>query len=124
VGILLAAFGWIFGVIKGLIRPITDLILARSPTIGVSDLPPQIVEEPEGPPALRAARSAEDDDGPWVPMPLAEALKEPERRILLKALEANGWNRQQTADQLGINRTTLYKKMKTFGIDTHERIAG
>jgi len=33
VGILLAAFGWIFGVIKSLIRPITDLILARSPTI-------------------------------------------------------------------------------------------
>ena len=50
-------------------------------------------------------------------MPLEEALREPERRILLSALDANAWNRQKTAEQLGINRTTLYKKMKQHGID-------
>ena len=27
------------------------------------------------------------------------------------------WNRQQTADDLAINRTTLYKKMRQLGID-------
>ena len=57
-------------------------------------------------------------------MPLAEALKAPERSILIKALEANGWNRQQTADQLEINRPTLYKKMKQLGIDEPLRRAG
>ena len=50
-------------------------------------------------------------------MPLTEALREPERAIILKALDANEWNRQVTAEQLGINRTTLYKKMKQLGID-------
>jgi len=42
---------------------------------------------------------------------------EPEKRIILRALRANGWNRQETARQLSINRTTLYKKMKLHDID-------
>ncbi len=57
-------------------------------------------------------------------MALDAALRAPERRILLKALKANAWNRQKTAEQLEINRTTLYKKMKQLGIDTGDRIAG
>ena len=32
----------------------------------------------------------------------------------LAALEANGWNRQQTADALKINRTTLYSRMESL----------
>jgi DNA-binding NtrC family response regulator len=49
---------------------------------------------------------------------LSEALEEPERKIILEVLRANQWNRNVTADQLGINRTTLYKKMKKLGIDS------
>ena len=48
--------------------------------------------------------------------PLKEALEEPEKRIILEALEALGWNRQETARMLDINRTTLYKKMKKYGL--------
>jgi transcriptional regulator with PAS, ATPase and Fis domain len=48
---------------------------------------------------------------------LKEALEAPERQIILDVLEANGWNRQVTADVLGINRTTLYKKMKRLGLE-------
>jgi len=62
----------------------------------------------------RPARTVDDD---YRPIPLKDALAEPERRILECALHANGWNRQTTADQLGINRTTLYKKMKRHGLD-------
>jgi two-component system response regulator HydG len=47
---------------------------------------------------------------------LKEALADPERHLIIDALEANGWNRQKTARILGINRTTLYKKMKKYGI--------
>lgn len=50
---------------------------------------------------------------------LKEALEGPERQIILSVLESNGWNRNQTADQLGINRTTLYKKMKRLGLEDH-----
>lgn len=53
----------------------------------------------------------------WFPMPLSEAMKDPEKRILLAALEANGWNRGETARQLDINRTTLYKKIRQYRLD-------
>ncbi len=69
-------------------------------------------------PPLRLTGQEEE---PWVPMTLEEALREPERRILLRALRANGWSRQRTADQLGINRTTLYKKMKSLGLEGLDR---
>ena len=48
---------------------------------------------------------------------LKTALTQPERQLIIQALEANSWNRQNTAKGLGINRTTLYKKMKRYNID-------
>jgi DNA-binding NtrC family response regulator len=44
--------------------------------------------------------------------PLKKALEAPERKIILEALKACGFNRQETARALRINRTTLYNKMK------------
>jgi DNA-binding NtrC family response regulator len=48
--------------------------------------------------------------------PLKEALEEPEKQIIIQALRALNWNRQETARILDINRTTLYKKMKKYGL--------
>ena len=48
---------------------------------------------------------------------LKDALEGPERQIIFEVLESNSWNRNQTAEQLGINRTTLYKKMKRLGLE-------
>lgn len=93
-------------------------VLGTRPTIGVEDLPPEVMG---GRPVL--ARIGQDEEE-WRPMPLEQALMEPERRIILRALRANGFNRQKTADDLQINRTTLYKKMKALGIDDGERMAG
>ncbi|RMH28813.1 MAG: sigma-54-dependent Fis family transcriptional regulator [Planctomycetota bacterium] len=94
------------------------VVLSRTPTLAVDDLP-RAVADNAPPGALLSATEALIDDAtaPWRPVPLAEALLEPERRIILKALRANGWNRQETARQLSINRTTLYKKMKQLGLD-------
>ena len=50
-------------------------------------------------------------------MPLKTALEEPERLIIKAALERNNWSRQATAQELDINRTTLYKKMRQFQLD-------
>lgn len=49
-------------------------------------------------------------------LPLKEALEGPEKQLILDALEALNWNRQETARMLDINRTTLYKKMKKYGL--------
>jgi two-component system response regulator HydG len=47
--------------------------------------------------------------------PLKEALAEPEKKIIIEALQAVNWNLKQTARVLDINRATLYKKMKKYG---------
>jgi DNA-binding NtrC family response regulator len=62
------------------------------------------------PPPRRTARAAAPI------LPLKEALEEPERQYILRALEQLNWNRQETARVLDINRTTLYKKMKKYGL--------
>jgi transcriptional regulator of acetoin/glycerol metabolism len=79
--------------------------------IDVDDLPRHVVENrpPQG-------GSGEIESGSWRATPLREALEAPERGIILAAPEANGWNRQATAEALQINRTTLYKKIKRYGL--------
>jgi two-component system response regulator HydG len=66
------------------------------------------------------ARAAQDNSGrPRAHAevrPLKEALEEPEKRIIIQALQAFNWNRQETARVLDINRTTLYKKMKKYNL--------
>jgi len=82
------------------------VLLSRNATIEVEDLPANVVEQAE----------KEQSDG-FKPMTLREALEEPEKRILEMALRQNNWNRQTTAEMLGINRTTLYKKMKRYELE-------
>jgi len=94
------------------------VVLTRTPTITPEALPPHVVDN--RPPAAEGD-AMDAPDTPWEPTDLADALLAPEKRIILKALRANDWNRQRTAGDLGINRTTLYKKMKAHGLD---RMAG
>ena len=54
---------------------------------------------------------------------LSQRLRDPERAALLDTLEKHGWNRTQAAKALGINRTTLYRKMRDLGL-THLGEAG
>jgi two-component system response regulator HydG len=73
----------------------------------------------------RQARGGAGMGRPHLPMgirPLKEALEEPEKRIIIQALQAFNWNRQETARVLDINRTTLYKKMKKYGLLMDEPI--
>lgn len=50
------------------------------------------------------------------PMLLKDSLSLPERQMILDALTKSNWNCQQAAVALGINRATLYNKMKKHGI--------
>ncbi len=93
------------------------VVLSRRPQLDAEDLPeslaaftPHRIGAPDQPRA--------DDDKP---MPLEQALEGPEREILERALKRNGWNRQATAAELCINRTTLYKKMRKYRLDVGER---
>lgn len=102
------------------------VVLCRQPVIEVHDLP-ETIRQALGvlSPATQAGGSQNGSEGlaipalsdGWTPTPLNKALEEPERQILLAALRANNWNRQVTAKQLDINRTTLYKKIKQFELE-------
>ena len=48
---------------------------------------------------------------------LKAALDAYEKDLIRAALEHSRWHRGRAAEQLGINRRTLFKKMKTHGID-------
>jgi len=39
-----------------------------------------------------------------------------ERRLILKAMDRNDWNRMQTADSIGVPRTTLLAKLKRLNV--------
>ncbi|MEN1678718.1 MAG: sigma-54 dependent transcriptional regulator [Planctomycetota bacterium] len=90
-----------------------SVLLSKNTVIDIADLPAE-VRSPGG--AISTTHYAGQT--------LKEALEGPERAIILEVLESNGWNRIQTADQLGINRTTLYKKMKRLGLEDRAEAAG
>ncbi|HEX4413306.1 MAG TPA: sigma-54 dependent transcriptional regulator [Lacipirellulaceae bacterium] len=82
------------------------VLLGKGPIITVADLPTEV-----------RGTGAVIMSSPAGTRTLKEALEGPERQIIREVLESNGWNRNLTADQLGINRTTLYKKMKRLGLE-------
>jgi DNA-binding NtrC family response regulator len=60
----------------------------------------------------------------YKPMSLKQALAEPEKNLIRQALKANHWSRQETAKALQLNRTTLYKKMRNYGLDAEAERLG
>jgi DNA-binding NtrC family response regulator len=92
------------------------VVLCRRPQIDVEDLP-EVLQATASAPVSASAVAAEIPDSP---MALEIALQVPERRIIEAALKRNAWNRQATATELDINRTTLYKKMRKYQLDTGE----
>ena len=81
------------------------VLLGKSDYVGKDDLPSHVLASSPATAPRAKGRT------------LKEALEGPERAIILDVLESNGWNRNLTADSLGINRTTLYKKMKRLGLE-------
>jgi transcriptional regulator with PAS, ATPase and Fis domain len=81
------------------------VLLGHGGAITVDDLPPALVTAGGVIAEPVAGRS------------LKQAMESPERQIIREVLEANKWSRNATAVTLGINRTTLYKKMKRLGLE-------
>ncbi|MBD3367285.1 MAG: response regulator [Candidatus Eisenbacteria bacterium] len=47
-------------------------------------------------------------------------LEELERKYLLQTLDETGWKKKQAAEILGINPSTLYRKLQRYGMDEDE----
>jgi DNA-binding NtrC family response regulator len=112
----LQQYGW-----PGNVRELQNIVeravlLGKGPVLGMQDLPTHINSCGQSSVSIPAS-----SDGRQT---LKEALEGPERQIILQCLKENNWNRNATADQLGVNRTTLYKKMKKLGLDNPTVAAG
>ena len=88
------------------------VLLSKNEYITIDDLPANITA---------ARKISQTSDGQ---LGLREALEEPEKNIIRDILMANNWNRLASAQALQINRTTLYKKMKKYGLETEAELLG
>lgn len=77
------------------------VILSEGDIIQLHDLPEEVIR-----------KKADLTAGPSKGDALRDILKEPEKKIILQALEQSGWNRKKAASSLNISRTTFYNKMK------------
>ncbi len=86
---------------RGEVIDVEDLTLSKLSTAGdTADLVPSVSE--------------------FEPM----SLEELERRHILATLRATGWNKSQTASILGIERSTLDRKIRRYEMDGHLPIRG
>lgn len=87
------------------------VILDRDGIIGTDDLP-----------KLLLAGSAPLKDqieiitGAGAGSPLKNALQEPEKIYILQILKEVGWNKRKAAVKLGVNRTTLYNRLRKYNL--------
>jgi two-component system nitrogen regulation response regulator NtrX len=119
---VLAAYPWP-GNVRELRNVIERLVILSDESIGMGDLPEEIVDE-----AARARREAATASagGAALPrlelppearaLPLREFRDHMEREYIRLKLDDNGWNISRTANLLGIERTNLHKKMRALGL--------
>mgnify|MGYP001565404219 FL=1 len=87
------------------------MILSKGPVIIPDDFPD----------CLRSQEIKQAGINGGVNSKLKNALAAPEKDLISKTLESVNGNRNEAAKILGINRTTLYKKMNKFGLLTSRR---
>jgi DNA-binding NtrC family response regulator len=76
------------------------VVLASGDAIVAEDLPPALQGKPEG-----GARPAH-----------ARTLADVEKAHILATLHEHGWNQARAAEELGISRSTLWRKLREYGI--------
>jgi two-component system, NtrC family, nitrogen regulation response regulator NtrX len=99
---VMLAYAWPGNVreLKNLIERL--VIISPAEEIEAHHLPPEVFRGGRGPQAAYAT--------------LQEARTAYEREFVLRKLGENNWNMSRTATALGLERTHLYRKMKSLGI--------
>ena len=67
-------------------------------------------------PVITKQMLKEEIKNPTTPQP-ATTLQEMEKRLIEEALRQSGYNKKKAAKMLGISRTTIYDKIKRYGIE-------
>jgi len=96
------------------------VFLGRGALIGAADLPPTVRLAAGGGGIQTAAAGVAATAFGAIKTSLKTSMAHPERRLIIEALERSNWRRDAAARALGINRTTLYKKLKRLGMNLAE----
>jgi DNA-binding NtrC family response regulator len=91
------------------------VFLGRAPWIGAVDLP-AAVRLADGGTVVQTTAAVVAAAA----MSLKGSMSQPERRLIIEALERSNWRRDVAARALGITRTTLYTKLKRLGMNLAE----
>jgi DNA-binding NtrC family response regulator len=82
-----------------------SLLITEGPVLELDDLP-----------RLKVSRSDAQTDDEGAPISVALSLEELERKAIERALKSHGGNLSDVARQLGIGRSTLYRKLEQYGL--------
>lgn len=55
-----------------------------------------------------------------LPRPPHDTLAEQERRAIVDTLHSTGWRLTETARRLGISRTTLWRRLRAYGVSRND----
>lgn len=105
----------------GNIRELENLMERLSVMLGegmieVSDLPPRYLNQNTKTVQAASSQSMVGDEG----IDFNSVVDDFENKLILQALERTGWNRNQAAKLLRLNRTTLVEKIKKKGLMERE----
>jgi two-component system, NtrC family, nitrogen regulation response regulator NtrX len=124
---MLSAYPWP-GNVRELRNVIERLVILSEESIGVEDLPEEIVAEVARLKRETAAGTAELPRVELPPearaLPLREFRDHMEREYIRIKLDENSWNISRTATILGIERTNLHKKMRALGLSRDHQSQG
>jgi DNA-binding NtrC family response regulator len=95
------------------------VVLGEGELLGLGDLPPHVVQPRAAreAPARPREEAAPPEAQPAPARAAAASLRDVERQAIVDALAATRGNKVRAASMLGIDRSTLYKKLKEYGIE-------
>ncbi len=88
------------------------LVLAR----GMDEVPESLLSQH----ILREAIGSDDSVSSET---MAEAVERLEKRMIMAALRATGWNKSHAAQKLGVSRRNLIRKVQRYGLETLRAMA-
>ncbi|MGD0093216.1 MAG: sigma 54-interacting transcriptional regulator [Planctomycetota bacterium] len=101
------------------LRNLTERLAVLHPReiIGLPDLPLEYrTGQEQGPRIAAASPAAESPPGAAPAAGAPEKLEDVEKAHILRVLQSCDGNKKETAEKLGIDRSTLYAKLRAYGI--------
>jgi DNA-binding NtrC family response regulator len=93
------------------------VLLADNGTITTKELPPEVVYKTNEPSVSVSYNTPQTNVSSPFQNASPTALRDMERQQIINALDKTGWHRGKTAELLGISPSTLYRRLREYGLE-------